>query len=139
MEELEGLVSEEAEQSDYHDADEDPIGEKAAHRGQDHVAEPLFDATSSATTRYVHAQPIVIRRVSMTPGIAAGTKTLQTMLRRLAPKVYETSKKISRDVARNVGDQDDLLEECADEHDSNLLFRANTDPEDKKWDERADG
>src|SRR5262249_38309788 len=41
VEVLEALVGDEAEEPDDHDPEEDAVGEEAAHRVQDHVAEPL--------------------------------------------------------------------------------------------------
>ena len=48
---------------------------------------PLLAATSSATIKYVQAQPIPIRMLSRTPGHEAGRSTRQKTCQREAPSV----------------------------------------------------
>src|SRR3989454_739541 len=136
--ELEELVGNQAEQADHHDAEEDLVGEQPARGVEDEIAEPLVagdqlgDHEIGPGPAEGHPERVHDARHG---GRDQHTRHHRPPIR--AERVGDVEQ-ILGDAARDVGDQNELLEEGADEDDGDLFLDADADPEDEQWDQGRD-
>src|SRR2546422_3545691 len=136
--ELEELVGNQAEQADHHDAEEDLVGEQPARGVEDEIAEPLV-AGDQLGDHEIGPGPAEghpeRRHDARHGGRDQHTRHHRPPIR--AERVGDVEQ-ILGNAARDVGDQNELLEEGADEDDGDLFLDADADPEDEQWDQGRD-